>query len=110
MISLILPDPYVKVWLMIDGKKVQKRKTKVHQKTLDPVFNDFFVFDVPFETIRHASLLISVMDHDLIGTNDLIGQILLGCKSSPQEAKHWNEMLTKPRKSIEKWHMLKDLG
>jgi len=37
-------DPYVKVYVMPDKKK--KMETKVHRKTLDPVFNETFVFKV----------------------------------------------------------------
>ena len=36
----------------------------IHQKTLNPVFNETFTFSVPYERIRHTSLVISVMDHD----------------------------------------------
>ena len=35
-------DPYVKVYLLPDKKK--KYETKVHRKTLNPVFNETFVF------------------------------------------------------------------
>lgn len=37
-------DPYVKVYIMPDKKK--KYETKVHRKTLNPVFNETFVFKV----------------------------------------------------------------
>lgn len=37
-------DPYVKVLLLPDKKK--KFDTKVHKKTLNPVFNETFVFKV----------------------------------------------------------------
>lgn len=37
-------DPYVKVFLLPDKKK--KYDTKVHKKTLNPVFNETFVFKV----------------------------------------------------------------
>lgn len=37
-------DPYVKVYLMPDKKK--KFETKVHRKTLNPVFNETFIFKV----------------------------------------------------------------
>lgn len=37
-------DPYVKVFLLPDKKK--KFETKVHRKTLSPVFNENFVFKV----------------------------------------------------------------
>ena len=35
-------DPYVKVYLLPDKKK--KFETKVHRKTLNPVFNETFNF------------------------------------------------------------------
>jgi len=37
-------DPYVKVYILPDKKK--KFETKVHRKTLNPVFNETFVFKV----------------------------------------------------------------
>lgn len=37
-------DPYVKVYLLPDKKK--KFETKVHRKTLNPVFNEQFTFKV----------------------------------------------------------------
>lgn len=40
-------DPYVKVYLLPDKKK--KFETKVHRKTLSPVFNETFVFKVSDE-------------------------------------------------------------
>lgn len=42
-------DPYVKVYLLPDKKK--KFETKVHRKTLNPVFNETFVFKVRTELI-----------------------------------------------------------
>ena len=35
-------DPYVKVYLLPDKKK--KFETKVHRKTLNPIFNETFNF------------------------------------------------------------------
>lgn len=40
-------DPYVKVYLLPDKKK--KFETKVHRKTLNPVFNEQFTFKVKQE-------------------------------------------------------------
>ena len=37
-------DPYVKIYLMPDKKK--KQETKVHRKTLNPIFNESFQFKV----------------------------------------------------------------
>lgn len=40
-------DPYVKVYLLPDKKK--KFETKVHRKTLNPEFNETFVFKVKYQ-------------------------------------------------------------
>lgn len=44
-------DPYVKVFILPDKKK--KYDTKVHKKTLNPVFNESFVFKVSCLLISH---------------------------------------------------------
>lgn len=72
-----LADPYVKVWLQFGEKRIEKRKTPVYKCTLNPVFNETFTFNVPWEKIRECSLDVLVMDFDNIGRNELIGRILL---------------------------------
>lgn len=42
-------DPYVKVFILQDKKK--KFETKVHRKTLSPVFNESFVFKVSYSSM-----------------------------------------------------------
>ncbi|ESO12606.1 synaptotagmin 7d [Helobdella robusta] len=103
-------DPYVKVWLMHDGKKIEKKKTEVHEKNLNPIFNDIFNFTVPYDKIRQSSLVVSVMDYDRMGRNEAIGQLVLGSKSGQMEVKHWNEMFAKSRQNVSQWHVLKDFG
>ena len=95
---------------MSEGKKVEKKKTTIKEKTLNPVFNESLIFNVPYERIRQTSLNISVMDYDRMGRNELIGQIVLGSKSGPMEVKHWNEMFAKSRQPVAQWHILKDFG
>jgi len=45
------------------------------------------------------------MDHDRLGRNDKIGQLVLGSKSGSMEVKHWNEMFAKSRQAVPKWHV-----
>lgn len=42
-------DPYVKVYVLPDKKK--KFETKVYRKTLNPVFNETFVFKVRMSSL-----------------------------------------------------------
>ncbi|XP_065723488.2 synaptotagmin-7 isoform X2 [Drosophila suzukii] len=102
-------DPYVKVWLQFGDKRVEKRKTPIFTCTLNPVFNESFSFNVPWEKIRECSLDVMVMDFDNIGRNELIGRILLAGKngSGASETKHWQDMISKPRQTVVQWHRLK---
>ncbi|XP_058802442.1 synaptotagmin-7 isoform X2 [Phymastichus coffea] len=102
-------DPYVKVWLQFGEKRIEKRKTPIFKCTLNPIFNEPFSFNVPWEKIRECSLDVMVMDFDNIGRNELIGRILLAGKNGTgaSETKHWQDMITKPRQTIVQWHRLK---
>nr|KAG5698270.1 hypothetical protein BaRGS_024077 [Batillaria attramentaria] len=101
-------DPYVKIWLHFGGTKIEKKKTNIKMRTLNPVYNESFIFEIPWEKIREASLEISVMDFDKLGRNELIGKVILGCRSGPMETRHWNDMVSKPRQQVAQWHLLKD--
>lgn len=49
---LPLSDPYVKIVLQHNGKRMKKKKTTVKKNTLNPYFNESFSFEVPFEQIQ----------------------------------------------------------
>lgn len=62
--ALIHTDPYVKVSLLCDGRRLKKKKTTIKKNTLNPVYNEAIIFDIPPENMDQVSLLISVMDYD----------------------------------------------
>ncbi|KAM9461888.1 synaptotagmin-7b isoform 1-T1 [Clarias gariepinus] len=100
-------DPYVKVWLMHKDKRVEKKKTVVMKRCLNPVFNESFPFDVPAHVLRETTIVITVMDKDRLSRNDVIGKIYLSWKSGPAEVKHWKDMMGHPRTAVAQWHSLK---
>ncbi|XP_067142314.1 synaptotagmin-7 [Centruroides vittatus] len=100
-------DPYVKIWLHRGDKRLEKKKTVIMKRSLNPVFNETFQFSVPWEHIRETSLVITVMDYDSIGRNEPIGCLVLSSRSGINETKHWNEMLSSPRTFTRRWHKLK---
>uniref|UniRef100_A0A8C9YJW5 Synaptotagmin 9 n=1 Tax=Sander lucioperca TaxID=283035 RepID=A0A8C9YJW5_SANLU len=99
-------DPYVKVSLMCDGRRLKKRKTSTKRNTLNPVYNEAIVFDVPPENIEQISLMIAVMDYDRVGHNEVIGVCRVGNDADSLGRDHWSEMLTCPRKPVAHWHPL----
>ncbi|KAK3581879.1 hypothetical protein CHS0354_003188 [Potamilus streckersoni] len=101
-------DPYVKIWLMYGKEKVEKKKTTIKMRNLNPVFNESFIFEIPWDKIREACLEVTVMDFDKVGRNEMIGKILLGSRSGPLETRHWSDMISKPRQQVAQWHLLKD--
>lgn len=58
-------DPYVKVSLICDGRRLKKKKTSIKKNTLNPSYNEAIIFDIPPDSMDHVSLHISVMDYDL---------------------------------------------
>jgi len=59
-----LSDPYVKISLMQNGKRLKKKKTTIKKNTLNPYYNESFSFEVPFEQIQKVTLIITVLDYD----------------------------------------------
>ncbi|XP_025099645.1 synaptotagmin-1 isoform X2 [Pomacea canaliculata] len=104
-----LSDPYVKISLMLNGKRVKKKKTTIKKCTLNPYYNESFTFEVPFEQIQKVTLIITVVDYDRIGTSEPIGRVLLGCNSTGTELRHWSDMLANPRRPIAQWHTLQEV-
>ncbi|KAK2916290.1 hypothetical protein Q8A67_000664 [Cirrhinus molitorella] len=68
-------DPYVKIYLLPDRKK--KFQTKVHRKTLNPIFNETFQFGVPLAELHARKLHFSIYDFDRFSRHDLIGQVVV---------------------------------
>lgn len=85
-------DPYVKVYLLPDKKK--KFETKVHRKTLNPVFNESFTFkvnvndepatneisrnslwQVPYADAMGKTLVFAIYDFDRFSKHDQIGEV-----------------------------------
>lgn len=65
LLCCVCTDPYVKVSLICDGRRLKKKKTTIKKNTLNPTYNEAIIFDIPPENMDQVSLHISVMDYDL---------------------------------------------
>ncbi|KAK0093455.1 hypothetical protein PV326_013482 [Microctonus aethiopoides] len=106
-----LADPYVKIYLLYDSQRIAKKKTHVKKRTLSPVFNESFVFDIPNGTdgLANISLEFMLLDWDRVTKNEVIGRLELGgAKCQGSALNHWNEVCSSPRRQIADWHKLRE--
>ncbi|KAI4463433.1 synaptotagmin [Holotrichia oblita] len=102
-------DPFVKVYLVVNGKRVKKKKSAARKGTINPVWNEALTFSLSSCNLNNAAIEVCIMDqgNDLIGTNPLIGGCLIGPKESGAEKDHWIDMTQSPRKAVACWHTLR---
>ncbi|XP_028408409.1 synaptotagmin-7-like [Dendronephthya gigantea] len=102
-------DPYVKIYFMQGGKRIEKKKTTIKKRNRDPVWNESFIFNVSVEKLRDTSFNFIVMDYDRITQNEAIGQVTLSYRSTGASLHHWTEMMNNPRRPIAKWHKIQEV-
>uniref|UniRef100_A0A182XV87 C2 domain-containing protein n=1 Tax=Anopheles stephensi TaxID=30069 RepID=A0A182XV87_ANOST len=109
-----LADPYVKIYLLYNGQRIAKKKTHVKKRTLSPVFNESFAFDIPTTegagaTLDGVSLELMLLDWDRVTKNEVIGRLELGGpRSNGSALNHWKEVCNSPRRQIADWHKLRE--
>ncbi|XP_067145224.1 synaptotagmin-4-like [Centruroides vittatus] len=102
-----LCDPYVKIYLLYNNQRIAKKKTHVKKRTVNPVFNESFLFEVPFnEGLSHVGLEFLLLDWDRVTKNEVIGRLEMGRGASGSALDHWLEACSSPRRQIAQWHKL----
>ncbi|KAH3738727.1 synaptotagmin-10-like [Dreissena polymorpha] len=99
-------DPFVKASLICQGKRIKKKKTTVKRSTLNPIYNEAMVFDVPQENVEDVDLIIKVVDYDRIGRNEIMGCCGVGPRFTGIGRDHWYETLENTRKPVAQWYTL----
>ncbi|NXJ04574.1 SYT12 protein, partial [Odontophorus gujanensis] len=100
-------DPFVKVYLLQDGRKISKKKTAVKRDDTNPVFNEAMIFSVPAIVLQDLSLRVTVAESGEDGRADNTGHVLIGPAASGMGITHWNQMLATLRKPVSMWHPLR---
>ncbi|XP_029037691.2 synaptotagmin-4 [Osmia bicornis bicornis] len=106
-----LADPYVKIYLLYNSQRIAKQKTRVKKRTLSPLFNESFVFDIPngADGLNNVSLEFMLIDWDRVTRNEVIGRLEFGgpdCQGSALN--HWREVCSSPQRQIAEWHKLRE--
>uniref|UniRef100_A0A0N4Z372 C2 domain-containing protein n=1 Tax=Parastrongyloides trichosuri TaxID=131310 RepID=A0A0N4Z372_PARTI len=80
-----LSDPYVVVELVPHFRfsNLTSLKTKVVSKSLNPIFNETFEFQIPPNQSPCAMIHFVVMDHDFLRSNDFAGEAFLELNEVP---------------------------
>ncbi|XP_043923240.1 synaptotagmin-12 [Protopterus annectens] len=100
-------DPFVKVYLLQDGRKISKKKTAVKKDDTNPIFNEAMIFSVPANVLQDLSLRITVAEYSDDGKGENIGHVIIGPEASGLGITHWNQMLATLRKPVSMWHPLR---
>lgn len=120
-------EPYVKLYLIVNGKRVKKKKTSLGKSNdpQNPIWNEAFTFNVPQSQISLASLEVSPADEYLGspvikvlslqmyvvasgGEANAVGSCGIGPQETNQVGRqHWADMIHNPRKPTAMWHMIR---
>ncbi|XP_053599880.1 synaptotagmin-5 isoform X2 [Plodia interpunctella] len=97
-------DVYVKVYLLVNGKRVKKKKTN-RKEINNPVWNEALSFSLPSGNLQEASIEVCVVTG---GSNNLVvGWCCVGAAEPAAEGRHWAQMAQETRKAVAMWHTLR---
>ncbi|XP_055905905.1 synaptotagmin-7 isoform X1 [Eupeodes corollae] len=102
-----MQEPYVKLYLIQNGKRVKKKKTS-NGKSDDPsnpIWNEAFTFNLPSSGMQSAALEIYVVTTG--GEANAIGSCGIGPQENGPGRQHWHDMIHNARKPTAMWHYLR---
>ncbi|XP_039313455.1 uncharacterized protein LOC105207601 isoform X1 [Solenopsis invicta] len=96
----------------LTGKKTASRgsqSTSIKRKTLNPEWNEEFVFATRLTELMKLTLCLSVWDKDFGKSNDYLGGLMLGCGSKGARLRHWIDAIKFPDHRHLAWHNLAEM-
>ncbi|KAF7280460.1 hypothetical protein GWI33_005855 [Rhynchophorus ferrugineus] len=102
-------EVFVKVYLMVQNKKINKKKTSTKKGEHCPIFNEAMMFSVPVHALNTIQMRLTVAE---IPTEENakatpIGHVIVGGQAIGRSLSHWNQMLIALRKPVAMWHSLR---
>ncbi|XP_076091601.1 synaptotagmin-6-like isoform X2 [Mytilus galloprovincialis] len=102
-----LLDPYVKVSILCDGKRIKKKKTSTVHVTHEPVWNEALVFNIGKELLKRLSAEFQIFHDNTIGNDELVGRVKFGYDTVGDGKIHWNDLMTS-NSAVPRWHELQE--
>ncbi|KAM4839713.1 synaptotagmin-15 isoform X1 [Urocitellus parryii] len=99
---------FVKVSLMNQNKFVKCKKTSAVLGSVNPVYNETFSFKADATELDTASLSLTVLQSTGGDRSHPLGRVVVGpyMYTRGRELEHWDEMLSKPKELVKRWHAL----
>lgn len=106
---------YVKVQMNLARRPHKSKKTTIKPVREDPTFNEAFSFCISGQPVDTCNFVVTVMvcPKKYLGQNEVYGKASFGSfmYARGNELVHWQEMMSQPRVTINKWHTLaNDVG
>lgn len=105
-------DTYIRIHLYDKGGLLHTWKSSTKPKTLSPVFNENFQFDISGKDISNIVMEVDVMHHDhlSLSKDDILGKIVFGSMlKGGSQFKHWKDMISSSPQLISQWHSIQRL-
>uniref|UniRef100_A0A8C4QQQ0 Synaptotagmin XIII n=1 Tax=Eptatretus burgeri TaxID=7764 RepID=A0A8C4QQQ0_EPTBU len=97
-------DLSVKLTLWHQSTRLKKKQTKRVRCKLSPVWNEVIMFEVPLDHLGSVALELILVSFEQAGQASAVGRCSVSARASGLGAKHWQEMVSNPRKQIAMWH------
>nr|XP_008112666.1 PREDICTED: synaptotagmin-15 isoform X1 [Anolis carolinensis] len=99
---------FVKVSLMKQNQFIKAKRTTAVVGLSDLLFNETLSFKVDQLELDTTSLSLSVLQDAEEGETYSLGRVVIGpfMYTRGKELEHWNEMISKPKELVKRWHAL----
>ncbi|KAM6443706.1 synaptotagmin-15-like [Liasis olivaceus] len=96
---------FVRVSLMHHNQFIKSKRTTAVIGSSNPLYNETFSFRVDQLDLDATSLSLSVLQGDETSS---LGCVIVGpfMFTRGKELEHWNEMISKPKELVKRWHAL----
>jgi len=83
----------------------KRKKTTTKRQTNNPIWNEALVFGVERCLLADTRVELAVFSDGLLGTDEPLGETVVGCRSTGDELAHWLDVVAL-KTAMARWHHL----